>query len=109
MQIKLLPFTTAETAEMLPSWNVQDGAIAHAITGGIPYYLSFINTHNNITEAESIFRIQSRRMRKMLLVGEDEAIYFILSESGFAEDLEAIAKNRDDIHLITGENLFGRK
>ena len=46
-------------------------------------------------------------MRKMLLVGEDEAIYFILSESGFAEDLEAIAKNRDDIHLITGENLFG--
>ena len=48
-------------------------------------------------------------MRKMLLVGEDKAIYFILSESGFAEDLEAIAKNRDDIHLITGENLFGRK
>ena len=48
-------------------------------------------------------------IRKMLLVGEDKAIYFILSESGFAEDLEAIAKNRDDIHLITGENLFGRK
>ena len=36
VQIKLLPFTAAETAEMLPSWNVQDGAIAHAITGGIP-------------------------------------------------------------------------
>ena len=48
-------------------------------------------------------------MRKILLVGEeDRADYFLLSKSGFADDLLSVADNRDDIHLITENELFGR-
>ena len=50
-QIKLFPFTASETAEMFPSWNIQDIATAHIITGGIPYYLKFIARHDNILQA----------------------------------------------------------
>ena len=50
-QIKLFPFTAAETARMFPSWNVGDLAIAHAITGGIPYYLRFLARHDSIEQA----------------------------------------------------------
>lgn len=45
-------------------------------------------------------------MRKLLLVGEEKADYFILSRSGFDEDVLALAKSREDIHLITGRELF---
>lgn len=51
VQMKLFPFSTHETAVMLPSWSVQDLAVAHIITGGIPYYLSFIARHRNAAEA----------------------------------------------------------
>ena len=46
-------------------------------------------------------------MRKLLLVGEEHADYFLLSKSGFSEDIKQIAKERSDIHLITGRELFG--
>ena len=47
-------------------------------------------------------------MRKTLLVGEDKAHYFILSKSGFADDIRKLAVEHDNIHLVTGEDLFGR-
>ena len=47
-------------------------------------------------------------MRKMLLVGEDKAEYFLLSRSGFDDEMLALSQSRGDIHLITGEELFGR-
>lgn len=50
-QIKLYPFSTQETAKMLPSWPFQDIAIAHVISGGVPYYLSFLKRHENAIEA----------------------------------------------------------
>ena len=50
-QIKLLPFLFSETARMLQSWTLEDIASAHAITGGVPYYLSFIREHSSIKEA----------------------------------------------------------
>lgn len=50
-QIKLYPFSTQETAKMLSGWNIQDLAIAHVISGGIPYYLSFFKRHDNAIEA----------------------------------------------------------
>ncbi len=50
-EIRLFPFSAKETAEMLPVWGIQDLAIAHTLTGGIPYYLSFIARHESITEA----------------------------------------------------------
>lgn len=50
-QIKLFPFKACETAKMLFGWNIQDLAIAHIVTGGIPYYLSFIKRHENAIEA----------------------------------------------------------
>ncbi len=50
-QIKLYPFSTHETAKMLPGWSVQDLAVAHIISGGIPYYLSFLKRHETAIEA----------------------------------------------------------
>ena len=50
-QIKLFPFSAAETAEMFPEWGISDIATAHVITGGIPYYLNFIARHENIYQA----------------------------------------------------------
>ena len=50
-QIKLFPFSPAESAKMLPAWNIDDIATAHVITGGIPYYLNFLARHSNIAEA----------------------------------------------------------
>ncbi len=49
-QIKLFPFSAGETAMMLPSWNINDLAVAHVITGGVPYYLSFLARHGNIMD-----------------------------------------------------------
>ena len=34
---------------------------------------------------------------------------FLLSKSGFSDDLIALSRDRDDIRLITGEELFGRQ
>ncbi len=50
-QIKLFPFSPAESARMFPSWNIDDIAAAHVITGGVPYYLNFVSRHSNISEA----------------------------------------------------------
>lgn len=50
-QIKLFPFSPSETARMFPSWSIHDLAVAHVITGGIPYYQSFLARHDNILEA----------------------------------------------------------
>ncbi len=50
-QIKLLPFNISDTAEMLKGWSFDDVSAAHVITGGIPYYLSFINEHKDLKEA----------------------------------------------------------
>ena len=47
-------------------------------------------------------------MRKMLLVGEERVHYFLLSKSGFDDDMLSLSRNRGDIHLITGNELFGR-
>lgn len=49
--IKLLPFSTFETAKMFPSWSIKDISIAHVITGGIPYYQNFLKRHKNINDA----------------------------------------------------------
>ena len=50
-QIKLQPFLINETASMLNEWPLEDIAAAHAITEGIPYYLSFFKEHKSINEA----------------------------------------------------------
>lgn len=50
-QIKLQPFLINETAKMLNEWPLEDVAAAHAITEGVPYYLSFIKEHKTIEEA----------------------------------------------------------
>lgn len=50
-QIKLFPFSTQETVAMLPDWSIQDLVVAHIITGGIPYYLNFIQRHERAIEA----------------------------------------------------------
>ena len=50
-QIKLQPFLINETASMLNAWSLEDIATAHAITEGIPYYLSFFKEHKSIEEA----------------------------------------------------------
>lgn len=42
-QFKLEPFTIWETKKMLPAFLPNDLFIAHAITGGVPYYLSLLN------------------------------------------------------------------
>ena len=47
-------------------------------------------------------------MRKMILVGEERAEYFILSKSGFSEALESLKDSRPDVHLISVDELFGR-
>ena len=47
-------------------------------------------------------------MRKALLVGDDTAYYYLLSKSGFDEDLIRLTSPRDDIHLVTAEEVFGR-
>lgn len=50
-QMKLMPFPISETASMLPAWTEEDIASAHAITEGIPYYISFLGEHESIEEA----------------------------------------------------------
>lgn len=42
-QFKLEPFTIWETSKLLPNYLPKDLFIAHAITGGIPYYLSLFD------------------------------------------------------------------
>ena len=49
--IKLLPFSIAESALMLPGWSCDDIARAHAMTGGIPYYLSFFSQWKCLDDA----------------------------------------------------------
>lgn len=49
--IKLLPFSIAETALMLIGWSCDDIARAHALSGGIPYYLSFFASQKSLEEA----------------------------------------------------------
>ena len=51
VHMKILPFTAKETAAMLPSWDINGIAIAHVITGGIPYYLNFLAKHSTVMEA----------------------------------------------------------
>ena len=48
-------------------------------------------------------------MRTLLLVGGEKTHCFLLSKSGFSDDLIALSRDRDDIRLITGEELFGRQ
>lgn len=50
-QMRLFPFATAEMSEMFPLWNVSDLASAYVITGGVPYYLSFLSRHEDIRSA----------------------------------------------------------
>ena len=50
-QIKLHPFLLKETSQMLPAWSLEDVAASHVITGGIPYYLTFIRQHSSLKEA----------------------------------------------------------
>ena len=47
-------------------------------------------------------------MRRNILVGDENTDYFILSKSGFSDDLAAFASTHTDIHLISGEDIFGR-
>ena len=58
-QLKVLPFTIDETARMLHAWPLEDIASAHAITGGIPYYLSFLKAHASLQEA---INLQCRKL-----------------------------------------------
>ena len=50
-QIKLFPFSAAEASDMFPRWSIDSLASAYAITGGVPYYLSFLAKHASVTEA----------------------------------------------------------
>lgn len=42
----------------------------------------------------------------MILVGEDRADYFLLSKSGFDDDIKALASECNDIYLITSNNFL---
>lgn len=49
--LKILPFSLAESALMLSGWSFDDVARAHAITGGIPYYLSLLAGGKDLEDA----------------------------------------------------------
>ena len=51
LQLKLMPFSTEESAQMFSNWSLHDVAAAHVITGGIPYYENFLARHATIDEA----------------------------------------------------------
>lgn len=49
-QIKLEPFTFFEARKMLKSYNLEDQVLAYSVTGGVPYYLSLLDTSKSIRE-----------------------------------------------------------
>jgi len=49
-QFKLLPFTFFESLPFFSNYNPIDKAILYGITGGVPEYLSKINTRKNVRE-----------------------------------------------------------
>lgn len=61
--LKLLPFSMAESSLMLSGWSIDDVARAHAITGGIPYYLSLLAEGKDLRDAlEQEFFSQGGRL-----------------------------------------------
>lgn len=49
-QIKVLPFTFAETLAFFPTVKAEDAFTYYAITGGIPLYLSYMEPARSVTE-----------------------------------------------------------
>lgn len=49
-QFKITPFTYLETQKMLVNYDKESQAIAYGITGGIPEYLSKIDTNKSLDE-----------------------------------------------------------
>ncbi|MEE1057967.1 MAG: ATP-binding protein [Treponema sp.] len=47
---KMLPMPYFDSAKFFPSWNNKDKILAHAILGGIPYYLSQFDDSKNLKQ-----------------------------------------------------------
>ncbi|WP_294428266.1 DUF234 domain-containing protein [uncultured Treponema sp.] len=47
---KMLPMPYSDSAKFFPNWNSRNKIIAHAILGGVPYYLSQFDETKNLKE-----------------------------------------------------------
>lgn len=50
MQFKINPFDYYDSAKFCDKWDNEDKAVAYAVTGGIPQYLSKLKSYNSIAE-----------------------------------------------------------
>lgn len=49
-QYKIKPFTYLESQKMLANYTIEETAILHAVTGGVPEYLSFVEPNRSLQE-----------------------------------------------------------
>ena len=100
--MKVIPFSLSETALMLPSWTLEEIAQAHTITGGIPYYLSFLKEHENIREAikEEFFTPGGRLLTeaRLLLMMELRAVDM------YESILYLIARGNNEVSNISSKS-----
>ena len=100
-QFKITPFTYLETQKMLVNYDQESQAIAYGITGGIPEYLSKIDTNKSLDEniLDCFLMIMEHYLRKQTNLFKQE----MRNPASYNSILGAIASGASRLNEIANK------